>query len=1467
MKRLFTIFLACGYLFMLAGIAIPTPNETVPPSAHELTPSISGEWQANTQAFILENEYHLTQFDGEGETISYQAPNRAHNLRVSFGPDRVWVTPRLSPKDWAWGLQLVAYGGAGQEQAVPVPTQHVDENQITYQRPGLSEWYINNANGLEQGFTLMQPPGGASSQEIALEMSILGTLTPQLDTGRGTLELQSSDGVTVLQFGKLFAFDANHSPLAAHMELTDRRLRLVVQTAGAAYPITVDPLVTGNGWSADSDQVYAQMGYSVSSAGDVNRDGFSDVIIGAPYFDNGQVDEGRAYVFLGSATGIITTTSWIAEGNLANALFGSSVSAAGDVNGDGYGDVIIGAPGYANGQAQEGRAYVYHGDNSASGLSATPNWSYESDFVSARFGQSVASAGDVNRDGYSDVIIGAPGCSNGQTNEGCVFVFHGSTIGLNVGPNWMAESDQSGSNFGISVSSAGDTNRDGFADIVIGADQFTHLWVNEGGAFLWLGSAAGVNDDVDGVLTLDGSTPDAKWSAFGGQANASFGHSVTAVGDADADGYADVAVGAPFYDNPQMDEGKVYVYQGVVSGLNTASVWDAESDQAGAHFGTAVASAGDANGDGYADLLVGAEAYTQSVNQEGAAFVWFGSPTGITSLPDVDGLPANAAWSAYGGQADAHFGFSVSSAGDVNGDGFADLLVGAPDNDNGENGEGCFRGYSGGGYMPSSTLEDWSMQSNFANAFLGDSISSAGDVNGDGYDDVIVGAFYYGAGGSQTGRVYLYYGGANGLDTSAPVTVDGTQAGENFGSAVSKAGDVNGDGYGDILVGSWHYDSGSQPDVGRVYLYYGSGTGLNTSPSWMVEGTVANAALGVSLGSAGDVNGDGYSDVLLGARSYSDGQINEGAAFLYYGSWRGLNSTPDWQTESNQANAYLGCGVNSAGDVNRDGYDDILVGAYGYINSLTNEGAAFLWYGSSHGPNLGISEPAVGADWIVYGNQANATFGYSVGSAGDTNGDHYDDIIIGGRNYDRGNNDEGAVMVWYGSAAGISGTNPTIASDAPWSAESNVDSAQLGYVLAGSAGDVNGDGYSDVIAGAFRYSDGEYQEGAAFVWSGSQQGVNRGIPGNPSNAAWSGQSNQDGAGYGYSTATAGDVNGDGYSDIIVSAMLYEDSPAEENEGRIYLYYGNQSDGRQVLPRQRSADNALEIMPGGQAISPNSVRLSAFAQSPTGRSNVRLQWEIKPFNQALDGTNMGTSIWVDSGDAGLTISQLVSNLTMETRYHWRLRIQSQPLDAISADLVTYRGRWNYGETFFTSLTGSQPITQTGRTQLLGQSAYISVTTQGTLTRLYLHDYPNTAHPLENVNGNGATILDRYFTITTTNVTAGYNLTLCLNYNDDEVPSGEENRLRLCRWTGSTWACTIRSPLSNTTTNLVCGANVTAFSDWIIGGTGGVTAIELNRFQGTPLKPVSLWFFLVTGLSATACILFLHRARHIRLAHKK
>jgi hypothetical protein len=418
------------------------------------------------------------------------------------------------------------------------------------------------------------------------------------------------------------------------------------------YPVIVDPLVTSPDWTGESNQNGAHFGYSVATAGDVNGDGFSDVIVGAYLYDNGEADEGRAFVFHGSAAGLSTTPAWTAESNQAGALFGTSVSTAGDVNGDGFSDVIVGANLYDNIQGNEGWAFAYYG--SESGLATTAAWTAESNQSDAYFGFSVATAGDVNGDGFSDVIVGAQLYDNVESNEGGAFAYYGSAAGLATIFAWSAESNQAFTHLGTSVATAGDVNGDGFSDVICGAPFYGNDQ-GEGGAFVYHGSAGG-------LVTAPA------WTAEANQTFAEFGTSVATAGDVNGDGFSDVVVGAIKYDNGETDEGRAFAYNGSAAGLDATPDWTTESNQVGAYFGGAVATAGDVNGDGFSDVIVGAQRYDNLQTNEGVAFAYYGSAVG---------LGAGADWTDESNLTDGRFGCSVANAGDVNGDGFSDVIVGA----------------------------------------------------------------------------------------------------------------------------------------------------------------------------------------------------------------------------------------------------------------------------------------------------------------------------------------------------------------------------------------------------------------------------------------------------------------------------------------------------------------------------------------------------------------------------------------------------------------------------------------------------------------------------------------------------------------------------------------------------------------------------------------------------------------------
>jgi hypothetical protein len=1319
--------LALPYQPAALRLALPTGK------AGSVPADTSAASLTNILADLRRRSYFLNAVAGAGPP---RATNLAQRLCATLAPARYTVAAavpgrvpaqsgQLQPvapakKQAAWqvsiGLRGIGRGGHVAYKPAAAPTLALaTDTSVRYQHgAAFAVEYTNTPSGVRQNYYLAQRPGGAAGPvQVQLTLATKLRATLQFD-GQALALAPAGGGAAVLRYGELRAWDATGRPLPSRLRLRGATaLALEVDDADATYPLTIDPLLTTpiNRIDDPDNTDYDFFSTSLAGAGDVNGDGYADVVIGTSASANGGSERGSAYLYYGSPTGLGTTAGTVqrlddpsnTDGDLFGASLGGAATGAGDVNGDGYGDVIIGAYQTANGGTNRGSAYLYLG--SATGLTNTPGttagtmqrFDDPANTDNDVFGGSVAGAGDVNGDGYGDVIIGAYQTANG----GSAYLYLGSATGLGALLGTTAGTYQrlndpnnaSGDFFGFAVAGAGDVNSDGYADVVIGAYRTTS---SRGSAYVYLGSATG--------LGTTAGTAAGTYKRFNDPAATntdSFGVSVAGAGDVNGDGYADVLIGAYGTANGGSIRGSAYLYLGSATGVSstagtTAGTYKRFNDPANRSydfFGSSVAGAGDVNGDGYADVIIGA--YGTGNTYRGNAYLYLGSATGPSTTAGTTAGKYQRLDNPSSGTDEEQFGSSVAGAGDVNGDGYADVLVGAFATNNGGSQRGSAYFYAGSAapLLTTSSAVQKDPNTTVTSDNFGYSVAGAGDVNGDGYADVIVGASRAATTDNATatgqGRAYVYLGSATGLGSTASTRQtlndpNTAATSDNFGYSVAAAGDVNGDGYADVIIGAAGAattDNATSTTQGRAYLYLGSATGL-TNTAGTTAGTrqilsnpnTTNAAdsFGNSVAGAGDVNGDGYADVLIGAYNAATTDnataTTQGRAYLYLGSATGLGSTAGTTAGTRQTllnpnttatNDNFGISVAGAGDVNGDGYADVIIGAYQAATTdntaATRQGRAYLYLGSATGLNT-----TAGASQTLNDPNTTATndlFGFSVAGAGDVNGDGYADVIIGA--YQAATTDnatattQGRAYLYLGSATGLTntaGTRQTL--NDPNTTTTN---DFFGYSVAG-AGDVNGDGYDDVLIGAYQASTtnntAANNKGRSYLYLGSAAGLTNTAGGTAGTRQTLNDPNTTTTSdfFGYSVAGAGDVNGDGYADVSIGAYNASttDNAAANGQGRSYLYLGNQGDARPG-GRLRLLNTDLSTPLQAAANKPAAqFGLGLTTRSVQGRVRARLVWEVvaqgQPFSAGSTPANSvqytGRGPWTDMPVGGTELRQLV-----------------------------------------------------------------------------------------------------------------------------------------------------------------------------------------------------------------------------------
>ena len=453
----------------------------------------------------------------------------------------------------------------------------------------------------------------------------------------------------------------------------------------------------------------------------------------------------------------------------------------------------------------------------------------------------------------------------------------------------------------------------------------------------------GIDNDCDGAA--DNCAGSSAGAVLYGVVSGGQMGSALAVGDLNADGSPDVIAGAP------GGAGAVHLYAGPLTGSipGSATLAQLTGEAAGDGAGASIASSCDLNGDGLDDLAVGAWGHDQGGLTAGAVYVMFGPLSGLTSLSAADAV-------YYGESSGDWAGWSVACAGDTNGDGTDGLLVGAWREDEGSLDAGAVYLIEGSitpGTSTSLSNAEAKLLGEAAFDYAGHSVAGVGDLDGDGNDDVLIGAWGRDESGTQAGVAYLVHGPIGGtLSLSqANAKLLGATVGERAGAHVSRAGDVNGDGAEDLLIGAWAYP-GDNTDVGAAYVVHGPVTGTVSllSADRVYTGLSAGDRLGMSGSSVGDVNGDGFDDVLIGAPRLDAGQIDSGAAYLLLGSIAGLPADLTGAVAvlaGEQAGDQSATAVLGVGDMDGDGSDDMLIGAPFADGVSSAGGAVYLQFSSS----------------------------------------------------------------------------------------------------------------------------------------------------------------------------------------------------------------------------------------------------------------------------------------------------------------------------------------------------------------------------------------------------------------------------------------------------------------------------------------------------------------------------------------
>jgi hypothetical protein len=648
-------------------------------SKHNTLPNkADANWLSGAEQYLTESEYYFKQMPGD----IFVTANRKQKTGFSINKNKLTATPIQfsSPTNtslWNTSLELTQISKNKNDHPLQcgTPTIESKEKYLKYTYSDFAVEYVTDEKGLRQNFIINNKPVGDEHLQVSLKIS--GTLAPKLYGNNGLEFIDTHSHKTMLSYDGLTVWDANKTPLTAYMQLNGNTLKLIVNDKNAVYPITVDPLSHAPEWTASADALLPALLTNLSLQ--------------------------------------------------VNAMLGYTVEGVGDVNGDGYDDVAIGAPGAINiigptTIVSAGAVFVYFG--SASGLSTTPDRVLRATtpVTSALFGFSIA-GGNVIGDNKNDIIVGAPGDTyttatsglpaTANVTAGKVYIFRGEDLASIPAPTPFLSIFINGSTFfsngvlgvlasnvsinalfGFSVSATEDMDGDGLGEVIVGSPGYASLGllaVRSGAAFVYYSSNLATNTPTQ--LT----PPTAGLLSVANIGSLLFGFSVDGVGDYNQDGNPDVIVGAPAgITLTNLLGGSAYIYNGNGSGVNTTfgTQLTAGGSLLGGIanlFGLKVKGVRDASGNRNGNILVGAPTGGVLSNLVGGLQLNTGSVNVFVAKPSPGALQAptqsfssprgTSLLSILSGQSlnvTALFGASMDNMLDVNCDGIGDIIVGEP---------------------------------------------------------------------------------------------------------------------------------------------------------------------------------------------------------------------------------------------------------------------------------------------------------------------------------------------------------------------------------------------------------------------------------------------------------------------------------------------------------------------------------------------------------------------------------------------------------------------------------------------------------------------------------------------------------------------------------------------------------------------------------------------------------------------